>query len=416
MPESDSLLKSFNQIVKWLIICLLISGIIGSVTAFFLYSLDIVTNFRDTHFWIIYTLPLTGFLIGFIYYQYGDDANKGNNAIIEAHHASHQNIPFKMAPLVYIGTILTHLSGGSAGREGTAVQMGGAIAAPFAKWFKLNDSEKNTIIIMGVSAGFAAVFGTPWAGAIFAIEIMGFKYIRWQSILPSFAAAFLAHYICLQWDIKHSIYIVNLIPALNLYNLVFALFAGVLFGLTALLFSLSNHFWESIFNRINYKPLKPFIGGIIIVIVILLLGSPKYIGLGIPEIMHAFANPSGKYDFMIKLLLTSFTLSVGFKGGEVTPLFFIGATLGSSLVLFIPLPFALLAAMGFVAVFAGATHCVIASIILGIELFGINTGMYIGIASIAAYFSSGPIGIYSAKIKSGAKFSLYNYFKKISSI
>ena len=416
MPESDSLLKSFNQIVKWLIICLLISGIIGSVTAFFLYSLDIVTNFRDTHFWIIYTLPLTGFLIGFIYYQYGNDANKGNNVIIEAHYASHKNIPFKMAPLVYIGTILTHLSGGSAGREGTAVQMGGAIAAPFAKWFKLNDSEKNTIIIMGVSAGFAAVFGTPWAGAIFALEIMGFKYIRWQSILPSFAAGFLAHFIYLQWDIKHSIYVVNLIPALNLYNLVFALFAGVLFGLTALLFSLSNHFWESIFNRINYKPLKPFIGGIIIIIVILLLGSTKYVGLGIPEIKNAFITTSGHYDFIIKLLLTSFTLSVGFKGGEVTPLFFIGATLGSSLVLFIPLPFALLAAMGFVAVFAGATHCVIASIILGIEIFGINAGMYIGIASIAAYFSSGPIGIYSAKIKSGAKFSLYNYFKKISSI
>ncbi|MEY2647262.1 MAG: H(+)/Cl(-) exchange transporter ClcA [Bacteroidota bacterium] len=416
MPNSHPILKLFNQITQWVIICLLISCITGTVTAFFLHSLDWVTTFRENHFWIIYSLPFIGFLIGFIYHQYGDEANKGNNVIIEAHHTSNQNIPFKMAPLVYIGTILTHLAGGSAGREGTAVQMGGAIAAPFAKWFKINDSEKKTIIIMGVSAGFAAVFGTPWAGAIFALELMGFKYIRWQSILPSFAAAYLAHFICLQWDIKHSIYVVNLIPSLNLYNLVFALFAGLLFGLTALLFSLSNRFWENIFNKIKYKPLRPFIGGIIIIIVILLLGSTKYIGLGIPEIMHAFTNPSGKYDFMIKLLLTSFTLSVGFKGGEVTPLFFIGATLGSSLVLFIPLPFALLAAMGFVAVFAGATHCVIASIILGIEIFGINAGMYIGIASIAAYFSSGPIGIYSAKIKSGAKFSLYNYFKKISSI
>jgi H+/Cl- antiporter ClcA len=195
-----------------------------------------------------------------------------------------------------------------------------------------------------------------------------------------------------------------------------ALLAGILFGLTALLFSLSNHFWETIFNKIHNKPLRPFIGGIVIVLVILLLGTTKYIGLGIPEIKNAFITPAGHFDFIIKLLLTSFTLSVGFKGGEVTPLFFIGATLGSTLILFIPLPFALLAAMGFVAVFAGATHCVIASIILGLEVFGVRAGIYIGIASIAAYFSSGSNGIYSAKIKSGVKFSLYNYFKKISSI
>ena len=416
MSETNSLLKSFNQIAKWLIICLLISIIVGSITAFFLNSLDIVTNYRETHFWIIYTLPLTGFFIGYLYYQYGDDANKGNNAIIEAHHASHQHIPFKMAPLVYIGTILTHLSGGSAGREGTAVQMGGAIAAPFAKWFKTNQEEKKTIIIMGVSAGFAAVFGTPWAGAIFALEIMGFKNIRWQSIIPSITAALMAHYICLSWSIQHIIYSVNIIPDLQINLTLWSLLAGILFGLTALLFSLSNHLWESVFDKINYKPLRPFIGGIVIVLVILFLGTTKYIGLGIPEIRNAFISPSGHYDFIIKLLLTSFTLSLGFKGGEVTPLFFIGATLGSTLVLFIPLPFALLAAMGFVAVFAGATHCIIASIILGVELFGAKAGMYIGIACVAAYFSSGPTGIYKAKIKSGAKFSLYNYFKKISRI
>ena len=416
MSDTSVLLKSINQIAKWLIICLLISGIVGSITAFFLYSLDFVTNFRETHFWIIYTLPLTGFFIGYIYYQYGDDANKGNNTIIEAHHSSHQNIPFKMAPLIYIGTILTHLSGGSAGREGTAVQMGGAIAAPFAKWFKTNQEEKKTIIIMGVSAGFAAVFGTPWAGAIFSLEIMGFKNIRWQSIIPSIVAALMAHYICLSWSIQHSIYSVSIVPELSLSLSMWALLAGILFGLTALLFSLSNHFWETIFNKINYKPLRPFIGGIVIVLVILFLGTTKFIGLGIPEILNAFTTPSGHYDFIFKLLLTSFTLSVGFKGGEVTPLFFIGATLGSTLILFIPLPFALLAAMGFVAVFAGATHCIIASIILGIELFGAKAGIYIGMASIAAYFSSGPMGIYSAKIKSGAKFSLYNYFKKISRI
>lgn len=416
MPESKSLLNTINQIAKWLMICLLISGIIGSATAFFLHSLDTVTNFRENHFWIIYTLPLTGLIIGLIYHYYGEDANKGNNVLIEAHHESTKTVPFKMAPLVFIGTILTHLSGGSAGREGTAVQMGGAIAFPFSKWFKLNHEEKKTILIMGVSAGFAAVFGTPWAGAIFALELMGFKFIRWQSVIPSFAAAFIAHYICLSWNIEHSIYIVKSIPSINTMAVLWSLMAGICFGIAALLFSLSNQLFEKLFEFIQYKPLRPFIGGIIIALIIWLMGTTQFIGLGIPSILDAFEKPAGHYDFLIKLLLTSFTLSAGFKGGEVTPLFFIGATLGSILILFIPLPFTLLAAMGFVAVFAGATHCVIASIVLGMEIFGYNAGIYIGIASIAAYFSSGTTGIYASKIKHGVKFSVYNYLKNISKL
>ncbi len=414
MPNDHPILNLLIQIIKWFIICLLISGTIGSVTAFFLHSLDWVTQIREKNSWIFFSLPFAGLLIGYIYHQYGETANKGNNQIIEAHQKTDQSIPLKMAPLVYIGTILTHFAGGSAGREGTALQMGASIAYTFTKWFKLNESEKKTIIIMGVSAGFAAVFGTPLTGAIFALEIMGFKFIRWQSIIPSIAAAYIAHFICLQWNIEHSIFTVNLIPDLTIFNTLLSSIAGILFGITALLFSISNHFWENIFNKISNKPLRPFIGGIVIIGVVILLGTTKYNGLGIQEIINAFNAPSKKYDFIIKLLLTSFTLSVGFKGGEVTPLFFIGASLGSALFYIIPLPFALLASMGFVAVFAGATHCVIASIVLGLEIFGIKTGVYIGIASIASYFSSGPMGIYSAKLKIGTKFTLYNYFKRQS--
>ena len=416
MSDKHSFINQLNQLFKWMVISLLVSGLIGSTTALFLYSLDMATNFREANQWIIYTLPITGLLIGRIYHYYGEDANKGNNIIIEAHHESPKTVPFKMAPLVFIGTIMTHLSGGSAGREGTAVQMGGAIAFPFSKWFKLNHEEKKTILIMGVSAGFAAVFGTPFAGAVFALELMGFKFIRWQSVIPSFIAAFLAHYICLSWNIEHSIYTVKSIPSINTMAVLWSLMAGICFGLTALLFSLSNQVFEKAFSLIQYKPLRPFIGGIIIALIIWLMGTTQYIGLGLPSILDAFEKPAGQYDFLIKLLLTSFTLSAGFKGGEVTPLFFIGATLGSILILFIPLPFSLLAAMGFVAVFAGATHCVIASIVLGMEIFGYKAGIYIGIASIAAYFSSGTTGIYTSKLKHGVKFSVYNYFKNISKL
>ena len=213
-----------------------------------------------------------------------------------------------------------------------------------------------------------------------------------------------------------TIYTVKIIPSISTTTILWSLIAGICFGLTALLFSLSNQVFEKIANLISNKPLRTFIGGFIIALIVLLFNATKFIGLGIPSIQSAFEIPANHFDFIIKLLLTSFTLSVGFKGGEVTPLFFIGATLGSMLIFFIPLPFALLAAMGFVGVFAGATHCVMASIVLGIEIFGLKAGTYIGIASIAAYFSSGSTGIYASKIKHGAKFSVYHYFKKISKL
>jgi H+/Cl- antiporter ClcA len=403
--------------IKWAALSIIVGALIGSTAAFFLNSLDFVTNWRETHTWIIYSLPFVGFTIGAIYYYFGGEAKKGNNLLLEQHNSPENRVPFKMAPLVYIGTILTHLAGGSAGREGTAVQMGGAIADQFTDLFKLNDTQRKTILIIGISAGFAAVFGTPVAGAIFALEIMLFKNSRVADILPSFAAAYIAHYTCLAWGIHHTVYTIPLVPTLGLKNFVPIFLAGLIFGTTALLFTAANNVWSRLFRKIKYEPLRPFIGGIFLVIAILYLGfQNKFIGLGIPGISDAFMIPASKYDFAIKLLLTTFTLSAGFKGGEVTPLFFIGATLGNVLFLFIPLPMALLAGMGFVAVFAGATHCAIASIALGFEMFGMGAGMYIGLASIVAYFSSGSKGIYSAQLKEGAKYQFYNYLKRISDL
>jgi H+/Cl- antiporter ClcA len=317
-----------------------------------------------------------------------------------------------MAPLVFISTLLTHVAGGSAGREGTAVQMGGAIADQFTTLFKLSSAERKTILIMGVSAGFAAVFGTPWAAAVFALEIMSFKKIKFENIIPSFIAAFGAHYVCLAWMVQHTAYSIDIIPSITASTISWTMLAGIIFGLAALLFIYTGKFFEVLFSKIKFEPMRPFIGGIIIALFIVVANSTKYIGLGIPSIVDAFNEPAGSFDFALKILLTSLTLSAGFKGGEVTPLFFIGAALGNILIWFIPFPMALLAGMGFVAVFAGATHCVIASIIMGMELFGIQAGIYVGLASMVAYFASGMKGIYNAKLKIGAKYDLYNFISK----
>ena len=413
--------KFLNYLAKFTILSVLIGFLAGTATAVFLFCLDAVSAYREGHQWLIYCLPITGLFIGWSYYIYGVQVKKGNNLIIEQHRSEQkETIPLIMAPLVLITTLLTHLVGGSTGREGTAVQMGGVIADQFTRKFNLTQSERSTLLIMGVSAGFSAVFGTPFAGAVFALELMIFKNCKWADVIPSFLAAYCAHYVCLIWGAHHTNYAIDLIPAISLKTILFAMMAGLLFGLTAFFFSRLHKWWATLFQKIKYEPLRPFVGGIILVMVILFMNftnytdPTKFMGLGIPTISDAFIHKSGNYDFFLKILLTTFTLSAGFKGGEVTPLFFIGATLGNILIWFIPLPTALLAGMGFVAVFVGATHAAITGIVLGIEMFGLHAGIYIGIASVVSYFTSGNEGIYSAQLKEGVKYKFYNYLNRIA--
>ncbi|WP_294738482.1 voltage-gated chloride channel family protein [uncultured Flavobacterium sp.] len=402
----------YTYLIKWLVLALIIGACIGSVTAFFLTSLDWATNWRENHLWIIALLPIGGLAIGLMYHYWGETVVKGNNQLLEEFHSPKKIIPLRMAPLVLLGTIITHFFGGSAGREGTAVQMGGAIADQFTKLFKLKNRDRKIILIMGISAGFAAVFGTPLAGAIFALEVLVLGRVRYEAILPSFLVAVIANYVCELWNVSHTHYAIPTIPEMDIPNLFWTITAGILFGLVALLFSKTTHTFGNLFkNTISYPPLRPFIGGIFIALIVWGLGTTKYIGLGVPTIVDAFNGELPQYDFIIKLLLTAFTLGAGFKGGEVTPLFFIGATLGNALFFFVPLPIALLAGMGFVAVFSGATNTPIACTFMGIELFGVESGLYIGIACMVAYLFSGHTGIYSSQIIGSPKHLLYGRTK-----
>ena len=400
--------KILFTIFKWILICILIGILSGSASAFFLVALEWVTQFRIHHNWMIWLLPLGGLLVGLSYYYWGESVVKGNNLLLEEYETPKKVIPLKMAPLVLLGTLITHLFGGSAGREGTAVQMGGAIADQFTKIFNLDNAERKILIILGISAGFASVFGTPLAGAIFALEVLYFSKINLKSIILSFMVAYAAYFTVEFWQIKHTHYNIPVVPEINFTNLLYVIIIGILSGFAASLFARSTHFWSSLFSKsIKYPPLRPFIGGIILAIVIAGFSLTKFAGLGVPVIVNSFSNANPWYDFLLKILFTGFTLGAGFKGGEVTPLFFVGATLGSALSLIIPLPIALLAGLGFVAVFSGATHTPIACTIMGMELFGIQPGIFIAIACSIAYFSSGSVGIYKSQIVKGAKYKLY---------
>jgi H+/Cl- antiporter ClcA len=408
-------LSLITAIAKWLLITLLIGVLVGSASAFFLTALNWATSYRESHVWIIAFLPLGGLIIGLSYHYYGNSVVKGNNLLLEEFHNPKQVIPLKMGPLVLFGTLVTHLFGGSAGREGTAVQMGGAIADQFTSLFKLTNSERKIIIVLGISAGFASVFGTPLAGAVFALEVMVLLgRTRYAAIIPSLSVAYIAHYTSHFWNVEHTHYSIPLVPAMKIDSFFYIIFCGMLFGLAAWLFSKSVHFFTGVFENIfSYPPLRPVVGGIIIALAVWGLGTTKYIGLGVPTIIESFKIEQPQYAFILKLLLTTFTLGAGFKGGEVTPLFFVGATLGNVLYLFIPLPMALLAGMGFVAVFSGATNTPIACTIMGMELFGWQCGLYIGLACFAAYCFSGSTGIYTSQLQEGPKHLLYKRIKLI---
>lgn len=408
-----NLKKTFLLTSKWILICVLIGFFSGSASAFFLVALEWVTQFREHHNWMIWLLPIGGLCIGLLYHYYGKEVVKGNNLLLEEYEKPQKTIPLKMAPLVLIGTLITHLFGGSAGREGTAVQMGGAIADQFKSLFKLNNSDRKTLIILGISAGFASVFGTPLAGALFALEVLYFSKINFKSVVLSFLVAYVAYFTVEFWHVKHTHYHIPIVPSITLINLGWIIIVAILFGLASMLFSRTTHFWGSLFSKtIPYPPLRPFVGGLILAVAIFAIGTTKYIGLGIPTIVDSFSNTNEWYDFLLKILFTGFTLGAGFKGGEVTPLFFVGATLGSALSLVVPLPIAFLAGMGFVAVFSGATHTPIACTVMGMELFGLESGVFIAIACLVAYFCSGSIGIYNAQIVKGAKHRLYQRIKR----
>lgn len=386
-------------ILKWLLISVLIGACIGSASAGFLFSLEWATAFRENHLWLIALLPIGGFGIGALYHYYGKEAEAGNNLVIDTILEPKQTIPFRMAPFVYLGTIVTHLFGGSAGREGTALQMAGALADQFSKPFRLSRSERSVLIIAAVAGGFGSVFGTPLAGAFFALEFYLIGRIRYHALFPALLTAVFADGTAKLWGVHHTQYPVHFLTDNSFLNVLYAIVAGIIFGWCAAIFSTAMRKTTHLFkSNIKFPPLRPFLGGILVAVAVVIIGNTKYIGLGIPIIVDAFTEPQPLYSFALKMLFTIVTLSAGFKGGEVTPLFFIGATLGSALSYFIPLPISLLAAMGFVAVFSGATNTPVACSIMAVELFGAESGIFAAIACVAAYLASGHTGIYGQQM------------------
>lgn len=387
------------QVLKWLLISVIVAILAGTASAGFLASLEWATSWRETHPWALTLLPASGFCIAWLYLKFGRSVEAGNNLLIDEVHDPKKVIPLRMTPLVLLGTVVSHIFGASVGREGTAIQMGGSLADQLTGPLRLDAEDRRILLMAGMSAGFASVFGVPLAGAIFGLEVLSIGKLRYDAIFPCFVAAIVGNAVTLKWGIHHTVYSVPFtVPEIGATSLISAVIAGAAFGLTGMAFAKVTHRISRFFKeRLAYAPLRPFIGGALVAAAVWALGTTRYIGLGVPTIVEAFVKPLHPWDFVGKFGFTALSLGAGFKGGEVTPLFFIGAALGNTLSLFLPLPTPLLAAMGLVAVFAGAANTPLSSTLMAIELFGPQAGIFAGIACVASYLFSGHAGIYQSQ-------------------
>ena len=416
-------LRIARHLIRWSLLVLPVSVAVGSMVALFLWLLESATQIRQANLWLITLLPLAGVGIYWLYRRWGKHSEAGNNLIMDEIHAPGGGIPFRMAPLVLVTTIITHLFGGSAGREGTAVQMGGSVADYFAKKFGLRHADKRILLMSGMAAGFGAVFGTPLTGAIFALEVLAVGRIKYDALMPCLIASLLADIVCSSFPIHHTHYSIGYsakqaMGALSFIHfdlvlLLQVLIAGACFGLASFAFAELSHSIKALSQRwIARKWLVPVVGGLLVLGISGLLGTTDYLGLGVSapheggvSIVSAFsAGGADSFSWLWKLLLTAITLSMGFKGGEVTPLFFIGATLGNALAMLLGAPVDLFAGLGFIAVFAGATNTPLACTMMGIELFGSENAIYFGIACFTAYYFSGHTGIYTSQRVAVSKF------------
>ena len=385
---------------KWIGLGAVVGALAGVSSAAFLVTLNWATRTRLAHGWLIALLPLAGLAIGALYHYGGGRSAGGNNLIIDEIHDPADWIPRRMAPLVYLGSVATVLFGGSTGREGTALQMAGSLTDGFSRVVRLGAADRRVMLIAALAGGFGAMFGVPVAGMIFALEVQSIGRLRYDALVPAAAAALVGDLVVRGLGVHHEV--PALVGPVDLSATLVAkvALAGLAFGLTAYAFSELTHGIRRVMAAtVGWPPLRPFIGGFVVIAFTLIVGNQAYNGLSLGLAAEALAGGAGiiSVAFAIKLVFTAVTLGSGFQGGEVTPLFVMGATLGVTLGRLLGVPVELMAAIGFVAVFAGAANVPLACTVMGAELFGADAIVLFAVACIVSYTCSPHEGIYHSQ-------------------
>ena len=386
-----------KTLVKWLTLSLLVGVIGGVVGSAFHVSIDYVTELRTEIHWLVYLLPVGGLAIAGIYALFRSKGKLDTNRVLDAVRQE-EKVPLVMAPLIFIGTVITHLFGGSAGREGAALQLGGSIGYNVGKAVRLRKHDIHMIVMAGMSAVFSALFGTPLTAAIFSLEVTNVGTMRYGAFLPCVASSIVAAHIAKVFGLSAVAFPGIGLSAVTLDSAAKVIFLAVLCALVSILFCFlikqCEHWMEKCFQN---RYLRSFIGGIMIVVLMLLVGTRDYNGAGMNVVARAMAGEVHYEAFFLKMIFTAITIAAGFKGGEIVPTFFIGATFGCAMGQLIGLDAGFAAAVGFVAVFCGVVNCPIASCILALEVFGSQNILLFAVVCAISYMMSGYSGLYKSQ-------------------
>ena len=383
---------------KWVLCGGILGIVVGSASAFLINFNNYLTDVREANPYTLFFLPLGGVVIGYIYMYYGKGSRKGNDLILEHIHHGQGEVPLRMGPIVYFCTFITHLLGGSTGREGAAIQMGASISEAVNRLFNIHKIDRRILIISGISGGFGSAFGAPLAGTIFGMEAVVIGRTKYEALVPCFVASFVGHYVATAWGIQHEHFIIHSVPEINTINILKIVGLSIIFGLVSVLYSQLRHEVKRLSDKyLKNLMTRAFLGGLIIVGLTYLIGSRDYLGRGLPMVNKAFEGQVPAFAFLAKIVFTAITMGTGFRGGEVIPLFFIGSTLGNTLSNTIGLPPSFLAAIGMIAVFSGAANTPISAFLLSIEMYEGKGISYFFMACIISFIFSGHHGIYGAQ-------------------
>ncbi|MEE1042969.1 MAG: chloride channel protein, partial [Clostridia bacterium] len=381
--------------VKWSLISIVIGLVGGLVGTLFHKSVDFATDVRTDNSWLIYLLPLGGLLIVYIYNLC--NVHSGTNRVIESVRTD-KKVPVLMAPLIFVSTVITHLFGGSVGREGAALQLGGSIGYRFGKIFRLDEKDMHLIIMLGMSSVFAALFGTPLTATFFALEVISVGVIYYVALVPCILSSVLSYKIALLFGVTPVKFDNVVMQQLNLFLLFKVVILAILCAVVSICFCLCIKAVSSFAEKKLCNPYyRAFIGGCIIIILTLIVGTNDYNGAGMDVISRAIGGSANPEAFVLKLIFTVITIACGFKGGEIVPTFFIGSTFGCVAGALLGINPSFTAALGFVALFCGVVNCPFASIMLALEVFGAESILIFVIVCGVSYMMSGYYGLYSSQ-------------------
>ena len=404
-------LERVKTSVKWVVFSILAGLVVGLLGTVFHFGLSFVTILREQNSWLIFLLPVGGLAIVGLYHLLHDEKDTGTNLVISAIHSG-DKLPFVMAPLIFVSTLITHLTGGSAGREGAALQMGGSIGSAIGKLFRFDEKDKHVMIMCGMSAAFSALFGTPMAAAIFSMEMISVGVMYYIALVPCVISSLVAHGIAVSFGIAPEAFPLAQLPSFNLENAVKISILAILCALLSILFCVILHQTEHLYKRFFKNPyIRVFVGGCLVVILTLIVGSAEYNGSGMNIIEKCMEGQVQPEAFFLKIVFTALTIGCGFKGGEIVPSFCTGAAFGclfGNLVGFSP---SLSAAIGMTSVFCGVSNCPITSLLISFELFGYEGMPYYLLAVAFSYMLSGYFGLYNAQHIVYSKYKT-NYINK----